>query len=268
MILKFSKIGDMDKECNYCHALKFKHEAPGMCCASGKVVLPALNPPPEPLATLMLGETQESKLFLSKIRKFNSCFQMTSFRATNIVGNQAGDHFQTTFKIQGQIYHQIGSLYHLPENAPKFLQIYFLGSEEDQVDLRCHYQHINAVRERAIVETLQTFLVEKNQLIQLFKQASTRMQSDSHMVVIKADKVPAGQHPGRYNAPTINDVAVVIVGEQFEQRDIRVMRRNDAVESISDTHRSYDALQYPIIFWEGEDGYHINYKLRHPVTGM
>lgn len=29
-------IGEMDKECNYCHALKFKNETPGMCCSSGK----------------------------------------------------------------------------------------------------------------------------------------------------------------------------------------------------------------------------------------
>lgn len=42
-------IGAMDKECRYCHALTFKNEAPGICRAAGKVVLPVLNPPPEPL---------------------------------------------------------------------------------------------------------------------------------------------------------------------------------------------------------------------------
>lgn len=77
-------IGKMDKECKYCHALKFKNETVGMCCCSGKVDLPKLNPPPEPLKTLMKGETAESKLFLKKIRKFNQCFQMTSFRANEI----------------------------------------------------------------------------------------------------------------------------------------------------------------------------------------
>ncbi|GFV62376.1 helitron_like_N domain-containing protein [Trichonephila clavipes] len=29
-------IGGMDKVCQYCHALKFRNEAAGMCCASGK----------------------------------------------------------------------------------------------------------------------------------------------------------------------------------------------------------------------------------------
>lgn len=66
-------ISAMDKECQYCHALKFHNEAPGICCASGKVVLPPLTKPPEPLQTL-IGATEDSKLFLRKIRKFNSCF--------------------------------------------------------------------------------------------------------------------------------------------------------------------------------------------------
>ncbi|CAG4940483.1 unnamed protein product [Parnassius apollo] len=35
-------IGAMDKECPHCHALKFKNEPAGMCCASGKVQLPEI----------------------------------------------------------------------------------------------------------------------------------------------------------------------------------------------------------------------------------
>ncbi|KAF0755658.1 ATP-dependent DNA helicase [Aphis craccivora] len=38
----------MDKECPHCHALKFKNEPAGMCCASGKVQLPEIKTPPEP----------------------------------------------------------------------------------------------------------------------------------------------------------------------------------------------------------------------------
>lgn len=34
------QIGAMDNECQYCHALKYKNEAAGICCASGKVRLP------------------------------------------------------------------------------------------------------------------------------------------------------------------------------------------------------------------------------------
>ncbi|KAL4142010.1 hypothetical protein QTP88_004542 [Uroleucon formosanum] len=77
-------IGEMDKVCQYCQALKFRNEAAGMCCASGKVVLSPLPTPPEPLLSLLTGNSDDSILFLRKIRKFNSCFQMTSFGATKI----------------------------------------------------------------------------------------------------------------------------------------------------------------------------------------
>ncbi|KAL4123004.1 hypothetical protein QTP88_015237 [Uroleucon formosanum] len=77
-------IGGMDKVCQHCQALKFRNEAAGMCCASGKVVLSPLPAPPGPLVSLLTGNSDDSKLFLRKIRKFNSCFQMTSFGATKI----------------------------------------------------------------------------------------------------------------------------------------------------------------------------------------
>ncbi|XP_008178216.1 uncharacterized protein LOC103307737 [Acyrthosiphon pisum] len=79
------------------------------------------------------------------------------------------------------------------------------------------------------------------------------MPSDNYKIVIKADKTPAGQHARRFNAPTIDEVAVVVVGENLESRDIVLHRRNDRLQRINETHRSYDALQYPIIFWQGSE---------------
>lgn len=68
-------------------------------------------------------------------------------------------------------------------------------------------------------------------------------------------------------APTINKVTVVIVGDAFERRDIQIQRKNNTVHTIENSHRSYDALQYPLIFWEGEDGYHLNIKQINSTTG-
>lgn len=261
-------ISAMDKECQHCHALKFHNEAPGICCASGKVVLPPLTTPPEPLQSLIAGASNESKLFLRKIRKFNSCFQMTSFGATKVHDHTSdGRNFESTFKIQGQVYHQIGSLMPMPNETPKFLQIYFMGSDEERVGIRCQYNFIERAEERAIVELLENFLENRNQLIQLFKRVSPQLRNDNYQIVIKADKVPSGEHAGRFNAPTVDEVAVVMVGDPVESRAIKITRRDSNVHTIRDIHRSYDALQYPLIFWEGQDGYHINIKQRDPVTG-
>lgn len=92
------------------------------------------------------------------------------------------------------------------------------------------------------------------------------MPADDYRVVVRADKTPVGQHGRRYNAPTIDEVAIVIVGEDFNSRDIILHRRNGNVQRVAETHRSYDGLQYPILFWQGEDGYHFNIKMRNPQT--
>ncbi|XP_072392261.1 uncharacterized protein [Diabrotica undecimpunctata] len=258
----------MDKVCQYCQALKFRNEAAGMCCASGKVVLSPLPAPPEPLLSLLTGNSDDSKLFLRKIRKFNSCLQMTSFGATKICDRASdGRNFENTFKIQGQVYHKIGSLMPMPDNNPKFLQIYFMGDCEERVTTRCLYNFIEQAEERAIVILLEIFLEDHNQLIQLIKRVSPRLQNDNYQIVIKADKVPLSEHAGRFNAPTVDEVAVIMVGDPVDKRSIKITRRDNTVSTISDLHRSYDALQYPLIFWQGQDEYHLNIKQYDPNTG-
>lgn len=254
------QIGDMDKVCAHCKALKYKNEAPGLCCVNGKVKLPEIEPPPEPLLTLVSGVSPQSKHFLKNIRKYNICFQMTSFGADNIIT----DHFMPTFKVQGQIYHSAGSLLPIPEEQHKFLQIYFLGNSDDEVTTRCA---ITTGTRREIVQSLQHLFHEHHELVKLFKTAIDQMPSDNHTIVIRADKTPIGEHARRFNAPTIDEVAIVIVGDQFESRDIILHRRNDQLQRVSETHRSYDALQYPVLFPRGEDGYHFLLKMIDPTTG-
>lgn len=88
----YGYIGMMDAICPHCDAANFQGETPGMCCANGKVRLPALETPPEPLYLLI---SQTSKNFLSQIQQYNSAFQMTSFGATKIIR----DNFMPTFKV-------------------------------------------------------------------------------------------------------------------------------------------------------------------------
>ncbi|GFY38801.1 putative DNA helicase [Trichonephila inaurata madagascariensis] len=142
-------IGQMDVVCEYCGALKFSGETPGLCCFSGKVKLPLLTPPPEPM----------------------------------------------------------------------------------------------------------------------FKSALERMPNDDYKVVIKADKRPSGTHERTFNTPTIDEVTILIAGEQLETSDI-VLTRCDTgqLQQISETHRSYEALQYPLRFWQGEDGYYFNIKMINPLN--
>lgn len=198
-----SVIRKMDKTCMYCTALKLKNEMSGMCCTNGKVNLPLLHPPPEPLSTLLSAVTRESKHFLEKICKYNSCFQMTSFGAMNNVH----ENYMPTFRVQGQIYHQAGSLLPFPDTDHKFLQIYFMANRDEQALFDQH-----------------------NELFQLFKTTIQRIPADDYAVVVWPDKKPVGHHKRQFNAPTINEVAIMIAGEEFKSCDIIFHRRSGDIQ--------------------------------------
>ncbi|XP_055904662.1 uncharacterized protein LOC129940368 [Eupeodes corollae] len=166
----------------------------------------------------------------------------------------------------GQMYHKIGSLMPMPNEDPKFLQIYFMGSCEERVTTRCQYNFIEQAEERAIVVLLEIFLENRIHLVQLFKRVSPQLKNDNYQNVIKADKVPSGEHAGRFNATTADEVAIIMVGDPVDNRSIKITHRDNTVSKISDIHRLYDALQYPLIFWQGQDEYHINIKQCDPIN--
>lgn len=245
-------IGSMSVVCNHCQALKWKGETSGMCCSNGKVKLDPLTEPPEPLKSLLLGSHPQSKEFLKATRSYNNAFQMTSFGG-NIISE---GHFMPTFKVQGQVYHLAGSLLPQPNQDPKYLQIYFMGDEvESEAILRSNnFKNLNL----DIIQALQKMLHLHNNYIRSFKAAMERQTHGNFRVIIHADKKPRDEHKGRYNTPTVNEVAIVIVGQEFEKRDIVLHSREKGLLRVSEIHRSYDALQYPLMFVTGEDGYCIN----------
>ncbi|GJW44135.1 hypothetical protein Tco_0072934 [Tanacetum coccineum] len=63
----------------------------------------------------------------------------------------------------------------------------------------------------------------------------------------------------QYNSPTVSEVAAIIIND-FEDahptRDIVVERKDTGPQRVSQLHPSYMALQYPLLFPYGEDGFH------------
>ncbi|GBM44518.1 hypothetical protein AVEN_175615-1 [Araneus ventricosus] len=247
--------------CQHCEAKKWKGETPGMYCSGGKVQLPRLVDPPEPLRTLLIGDSAEAKHFLTNIRRYNSFFQMTSFGTTKEIREPG---YMPTFKVQGQVYHRIGSLYPLSNEEPKFLQIYLVGDGTQQAEQRC--KNVPQTRQDIFLQ-LQDLLNHHNCYVHSFKSTMNKI-SPEFKVVILADKAPHGEHERRFNAPATGEVALIMVGEQHGARDIILEERSGIIKKIPDTHRSYDALQYPFLFWQGEDGYHFELRQRNPMTGL
>ncbi|GFU06758.1 helitron_like_N domain-containing protein [Trichonephila clavipes] len=211
-------IGRMSNVCHKCSALKWKGETPGMCCSSGKVKLPPILKPPEPLCSLLKGPRPSVP----------PCWTSSS--------SQYRDS--------------------------KYLQIYFLG-EDEQVQRRLNL--LDSPVDRNIVLKLQRMLHQHSSYVRSFKMAAEVMDDNTQVDYrIKiSGKAPLKEHKGRFNAPSVSEVAIMIAGELGDRRDIVLHSRSCSqmpLQRIQDTHRSYDPLQYPLLFVRGEDGYDLNIK--------
>ena len=68
-------------------------------------------------------------------------------------------------------------------------------------------------------------------------------------------------HKGRFNNPTCNEISVLIANNQANPRDIIIPFRNNSLKYINEYHRSYDPLQYPLLFPYGTPGFHRNIEV-------
>ena len=205
---------------------------------------------------LFSGEGSTGKDFLAHIRQYNSSFAMTSFghKDASVSG------YNPSFKIQGQVFHRIGSLFPPNEGHPKFLQVYFMDNLQTELEHRGRGQNLN----HDILQTLTLWFHENNKYIKDLKTAREQIQVGNlqeHKIVIREDKKPREEHARLYNAPsTSSDIAILMSNEETSTRDIVLHTKNSSLRKISELHRSYDPLQYPILFPFGTDGYHIYLK--------
>ncbi|CAE1173739.1 unnamed protein product [Acanthosepion pharaonis] len=105
-----------------------------------------------------------------------------------------------------------------------------------------------------VILLLQALRHEVKSYICNFKYAFENAPVPSFSIVIDADKRPHNEYERRYNAPACNEMAAIIHGKQDLTRDIVLKSRGGALCRISESHRSYDASQYPLHFPYVDDG--------------
>lgn len=101
-----------------------------LCCSQGRVILPQYVDPPQPLYSMFCSKDRRSRYFQSNIRSFNNMFAFTSMggkikKDINVGGAPP------TFVMNGENYHQIGSLMPLSGDQPKFAQLYICDTENE-----------------------------------------------------------------------------------------------------------------------------------------
>jgi hypothetical protein len=159
-----------------------------------------------------------------------------------------------TFRINGQIHHYMGSLVPKEDEGPKFAQIYILD-QELQTEIRTKMFPVVNKDKLSIIQNL---LHKHNPYVRIFQQLGDKIKNekvDDISIVLKSNY----KKDKRYNLPTSNEIAVLMVNDndpnKIHHRDIVIQAKDGPLQRINETHRSYDALQYTTIFVNGCSGW-------------
>jgi len=104
-----------------------------------------------------------------------------------------------------------------------------------------------------------------NPYIDVFMTAKDRRLAVNDNISLCLKTIDINRHfdQRRYNRPTASEVAVIIPGtgeEQVDRRDIILQSRSGQFKRISELHSAYCALRYPLLFPNGQQGWHPNIR--------
>ena len=249
------------------------------CCGQGAVVIP--EPPEYPvvlaelLSSCLQPQTQTQKPqrtpktrdFHQLIRQYNNAFSFASL-GSNVKWDRSLIRRQTTgtytFKVQGQLYHQIGALHPDAERNAAFAQLYIFDGHEEELRRRgIAFQGLDT----AVTEAIQHTLHRCNPYIQSLRCNAERIRADSSVSLRIQIVESKATDPRRYNAPTVPEVAALIPSSSERPiggtRSIVLHNRQGPLRRISEQCREYVALRYPLLFPHGEPGWFFNFPRRN-----
>ncbi|XP_021986828.1 uncharacterized protein LOC110883349 [Helianthus annuus] len=259
--------GDCTNICEHCHALFWYDERVNAmssnrysythCCKHGHVKLDFPTLPPPSLLHLF-----DQSDFLDNIRAYNSMFSMTSFGG--IVNESINDGSAPyVLKIEGQIYHWLGSFYPTPNERPRFLQMYMYDTKNEVCNRLSVFRNDGRSRLTSdIVTMLIQILENSNKLVKLFRDARDLSQSTD--VTSFYIRLYNSYNSLRYDTPTPGCIGAIIndPGPQSDGFDIVIRHKVTGPQRINILHPLYMSLQYPLLFIHGESGWSRDLRLQ------
>lgn len=241
-------LGHMNIKCPSCGAShwmneKLSHSSRsnpifGLCCDSGKVVLPILKDPPHVLKDLLEHGDRQAKDFRENIWKYNRAFAFTSLQVNEDYSVNERHQGQPVFRIQGELYHRHGPLLPAENRPPTYAQLYFYDS---QAALE-HRRQQNSGLNTDTLRTLQDMVLSFHQYAHIYRHAHEILEGYDPMddISIRLQVGPSHDHH-RFNLPTADEVAVILPGVDGEEahvreRDIVLHSRAGGLQIITDLH--------------------------------
>ena len=279
-------LGLMNYTCKFCGAKGFKDEIQNkydddeidfgsLCCKGGKVKggIKDYNLPDDLKKLYIDNEDPVAIRFRAKSSIFGNGMAMSSVTAS---WRKYSHKIDSMLTASGQLLRRIGPLRNKYGQKPKCVQCLFFGPEEAAT-----YRTKNAFKDqksskeendldKTIFMKLHQILIDaKNKYVETFLSVKEYVKKNCKGTVANVilalhpnESTEYLIHKSRLNVPQVKEVAVFMPND-IGQNDERMLMFNymtpeDKVglEFIPDYHRSYDPLQYPLIFPDGHDGWH------------
>jgi hypothetical protein len=119
------------------------------------------------------------------------------------------------------------------------------------------------------LDWLLTMMYNINPYVKVFKMARDMMATEGVPTNMKLYFIASRTKDAhRYNVPTVDEVATLMVGDGFkavDRHDVVVAQQVRPFRHIFKLHVGYMALHYPLLFPYDEDGWHSNIPLNGVV---
>jgi hypothetical protein len=123
-----------------------------------------------------------------------------------------------------------------------------------------------------MLDRLLTMMYNINPYVEVFKMARDMMVTEGVPMDLKLRLIASRTKDAcRYNVPTANEVAALMVGagsKAVDRRDVVLAKQAGLFQHISELHVGYMALHYPLLFPYGEDGCHSNIPLNGVIADV
>ncbi|KAL4266731.1 Helitron helicase-like domain-containing protein [Pleurotus pulmonarius] len=185
----------------------------------------------------------------------------------SVPGQSSGDHESAARASRPRI-----TLQPAPGRAPSYAQLYLY---DPQSALQQRMYRNNELRADTM-GSLQSMLTMHNPYAAMFKHAFEVLREHGNVpdfeVRFRVDKASRGIHPRRINAPTADEVAMVLPGDgtTTDYRDIILRRRavnGPCLYRIHEGHPAYSPLHYVLLFPFGEPGWQEELRMVDRATG-
>src|SRR6266516_2159372 len=151
----------------------------------------------------------------------------------------------------------MSSLLPPPGERPRFAQVYMFDSAQEQLQF-CHETHPNLQLD--ILQLMSVILQDINPYDQFWRNSAERIAENAQLMIRLTMLTPTVRDPRRYNRPTADEVAAIIVQPENDNepldRDIVIQHRTGQLRRISQHSPCYIPMRYPLIFPHGEEGWH------------